>query len=99
MAQMEQQYYNCMLPGYEPWGYAACSSAGFLARVDALQRTGWLPAYRDASGFSIGLEARIAKTETAYVNRALITGEARQPLSCLGPGGTLVHIGGRLLFY
>ena len=71
---MEQQYYSCMLPGLEPWGYASCSPSGFVARVDCLQKTGWLPAYPDAAGFSIGLEARIAKQETAFVDQVLVTG-------------------------
>lgn len=72
---MEQQYNEVMLPGYEPWGYSASSNAGFIARVDALQKIGWLPAYADASGFAIGLENRISKLDSAYVNEALITSE------------------------
>ena len=71
---MEEQYYNCMLPGFEPWGYSSCATGGFLARVDSLQKTGWLPAYEDAGGFAMGLEARIAKLQTVYMNQTLVTG-------------------------
>ncbi|KAK9805406.1 hypothetical protein WJX73_001936 [Symbiochloris irregularis] len=83
--QMEEQYFDAVLPSLEAWGYGSCSDAGYVARVDVWQRNNWLPLYANAHGFALGMEARILKMDTAYVDHILISGIA--PSSCAGVYG------------
>eukprot|EP00884_Botryococcus_braunii_P012112 jgi/Botrbrau1/20901/Bobra.0135s0032.1 len=74
--QLEDTFYNVIVPGYEAWGYGASASSAFIVRADAILAIKGFPSHSTDLGLSLGIEFKIAKFLTKFHNEVLVKGLA-----------------------
>lgn len=72
--QLQDSFYQSIVPGYEAWGYGASANTAFIVRADALQAVNWFPTYSTDMGLALGIELKIARFLSKFHKEALVQG-------------------------
>ena len=55
---INEQFWEYVLPGCDAWGYIACTGTNFCIRAQALGRCGWFPEYTITEDYALSMELK-----------------------------------------
>jgi cellulose synthase/poly-beta-1,6-N-acetylglucosamine synthase-like glycosyltransferase len=73
---INQQFWQYVLPGCDAWGYVACTGTNFCIRAKELARVGWFPEYTITEDYALSMELKMAGVRGRYLSEYLAVGEA-----------------------
>ncbi|KAF8062642.1 VHA-F [Scenedesmus sp. PABB004] len=73
---INQQFWEYVLPGCDAWGYIACTGTNFCIRARALATVGWFPEYTITEDYALSMELKAAGLKGRYLAEYLAVGEA-----------------------
>jgi hypothetical protein len=73
---VNQQFWQYVLPGCDALGYVACTGTNFCLRARCLARVGWFPEYTITEDYALSMELKMAGVVGRYLSEYLAVGEA-----------------------
>ncbi|WIA20938.1 hypothetical protein OEZ85_005279 [Tetradesmus obliquus] len=73
---INQQFWQYVLPGCDALGYIACTGTNFCLRARSLAAVGWFPEYTITEDYALSMELKSAGFKGTYLNEYLAVGEA-----------------------
>ncbi len=67
-------FWEYILPGYDAFGYIACTGTNFALRANALAHCGWFPTYTITEDFALGIELKRLGYNAVYLKEYLAYG-------------------------
>jgi cellulose synthase/poly-beta-1,6-N-acetylglucosamine synthase-like glycosyltransferase len=73
-------FWEYILPGYDAFGYIACTGTNFALRANALAHCGWFPTYTITEDYALGMELKRLGYNAVYLKEYLAYGEAPEDM-------------------
>jgi endoglucanase len=73
-------FWEYILPGYDAFGYIACTGTNFALRANALCHCGWFPTYTITEDYALGMELKRLGYTAVYLKEYLAYGEAPEEM-------------------
>eukprot|EP00879_Flechtneria_rotunda_P004438 GHRR01004689.1.p1 GENE.GHRR01004689.1~~GHRR01004689.1.p1 ORF type:complete len:1077 (+),score=332.23 GHRR01004689.1:2028-5258(+) len=73
---INQQFWEYVLPGCDALGYIACTGTNFCLRARSLGMVGWFPEYTITEDYALSMELKSAGFKGRYLAEYLAVGEA-----------------------
>jgi endoglucanase len=73
---INQQFWQYVLPGCDALGYVACTGTNFCIRARCLAQVGWFPEYTITEDYALSMELKMEGVKGRYLSEYLAVGEA-----------------------